>query len=75
MLSTPKILLMILLGFVVWYAIRWFDRLPPRAVRQRDAPAPQPQAAIEDLVACRSCGAYVVASARGCGKTGCPQPL
>jgi len=78
MIAAPKIVLIILLIFVVWYAVRWLNRPVPKAVRRgasRGArSAARPQAAVEDLVACRACGAYVAASARGCGKAGCPRP-
>jgi uncharacterized membrane-anchored protein len=78
MIAAPKIVLIILLIFVVWYAVRWLNRPAPKAVRRgaprgARSPAP-PQATVEDLVACRACGAYVAASARGCGKAGCPLP-
>jgi hypothetical protein len=78
MITVPKLVLLVLLGFAVWYAVRWLNRAPPKFVRHRQVrwPSfrPKPQAAIEDLVACRTCGAYVVAGARGCGKPGCPAP-
>jgi uncharacterized membrane-anchored protein len=78
MIAVPKIVLIVLLMFVVWYAVRWFNRPAPKAMR-RGAPrwarsAAGHQAAVEDLVACRACGAYVAPSARGCGKAGCPRP-
>jgi hypothetical protein len=81
MISVPKIVLIIMVIFAVWYAVRWFNRPAPKAVRRgtnrwaRSAwGAPRPQPAVEDLVACPACGAYVAASARGCGKAGCPRP-
>ena len=43
--------------------------------RRRQSPSPRPQAAVEDLVSCRICGAYVAASAHRCGKADCPQPI
>jgi len=46
--------------------MRWLNRAPTRIVRRREARSPQ--SAIEDLVACRICGAYVAADAAGCGK-------
>ena len=77
MITVPKLVLLVLLAFAVWYAVRWLNRSPPKLVRRRQwrwpSSRPQPQAAIEDLVACRTCGAYVVAGARGCTKPGCPQ--
>ena len=74
MTALPKLVLLILLGFAVWYGMRWLNRAPPKIVRRRQPPAPGPQPAVEDLTACPTCGAYVAASARGCGKPGCPQP-
>jgi uncharacterized membrane-anchored protein len=75
MIALPRLVLIILVMFVVWYAVRWLNRAPTKIVRRQQAPSPQPQQAVEDLTACQTCGAYVVASARGCGKPGCPQPL
>jgi hypothetical protein len=84
MITVPKIVLIILLIFAVWYAVRWFTRPAPKTVRRAPnrwarwaesaSAAARPQAVVEDLVACRACGAYVAASARGCGKAGCPRP-
>ena len=77
MIEIPKLVFILLVGFLVWYAMRWMNGTAPKAPRRDRAPAPgaqQRQAAIEDLVACRACGAYVAASARACGKPGCPQP-
>ena len=74
MIAVPKIVLIVLLIFVVWYAVRWFNRLPPPVARRRPSPSPRPQPAVEDLISCRVCGAYVAAGARGCGKADCPQP-
>ncbi|HLY46001.1 MAG TPA: hypothetical protein VKQ73_10520 [Stellaceae bacterium] len=74
MFEAPKLVFLLLVGFAVWYALRWLNRLPSRPGQRQQAPPPRPrQAAIEDLVACRQCGTYVAAGA-GCGKPGCPQP-
>ena len=73
MIALPKLILLILVAFVAWYAVRWFNRGPaPKVVRRRPASASGPQPAVEDLTACKICGAYVAASARACGKPGCP---
>jgi hypothetical protein len=76
MIAVPKIVLIILVAFAVWYALRWFNRTEPKAVRP-GAGAPGAGSAVsadlEDLVSCRACGAYVAASARSCGKAGCPR--
>jgi hypothetical protein len=74
MIALPKLVLIVLVVFAVWYALRWLNRTPPKVVHQRRAPSPQPQPGVEDLTACQTCGAYVAASARACGKAGCPQP-
>lgn len=73
MFVPTKLILISLLVFAVWYATRWLNRPPAKVARRRPAPSPQPQASIEDLVACPSCGTYVAAGAGGCGRPGCPQ--
>lgn len=41
--------------------------------RQRQEQPTQPdQQQIEDMAACGKCGAYIAASAGGCGRRGCP---
>jgi hypothetical protein len=84
MIAVPKIVLIIMVIFAVWYAVRWFNRPAPKAVRRgpnrwarsaaASASAAGSQGVVEDLVACPACGAYVAANARGCGKAGCPRP-
>ena len=78
MIAVPKLVLLILLVFVVWQAVRWFNRAPPKAVRRGPAgwtrSAARTPPTVEDLVSCRTCGAYVAPNARGCGKAGCPRP-
>jgi len=76
MISVPKLVLIIALIVVVWFAMRWLNRGPSAIARRRRQPPPRAQrpGAIEDLVACRSCGAYVAAGARACGKPACPLP-
>lgn len=71
MIELPKLVLLIVVAFVVWYAKRWWSHVPTRIVRPGQARSPQP--AIQDLVACRVCGAYVAADAASCGKPDCPQ--
>jgi hypothetical protein len=77
MISLPKLILIALVVFAVWYAVRWLNRPPGRPTRARQA-SPRPEAArrveAEDLVACPTCGAYVAQSARSCGKAACPRP-
>ena len=71
MIALPKLVLLILVALGVWFGVRWLNRMPAKILRCREASSPQP--AIQDLVACRVCGAYVAADATGCGKPGCPQ--
>ena len=76
MITLPKLLLIVVLVVAALYAMRWLNRPAPPVPRRRPAASPgRAQPAVEDLTACRVCGAYVAASARGCGKAGCPQPL
>jgi len=78
MIAAPKLVLLILIAFAVWYAVRWFNRNAAKAVRRGAsagaARAARPRQAVEDLVSCRICGAYVAMSARRCAKAGCPRP-
>jgi hypothetical protein len=78
-----RLLLLALVVIAVLYAIRQFNKLRqevrrevprPRPATQRASPRQQSQAAVQDLIACPACGAYVAAKARGCGKAGCPRP-
>jgi hypothetical protein len=74
MIAFPKLILLVVLAVAAWCFVRWFNRAPSGIVRRRPASsAPPRQRAVEDLVACRTCGAYVVADGGGCGKPGCPQ--
>jgi hypothetical protein len=74
MIAVPKLVMIVLVAVAVWYAMRWLNRAPPDIMRRRQSASPGPQQAVEDLTACPTCGAYVAASARGCGKPDCPQP-
>jgi hypothetical protein len=75
MIEVPKLVVILLVGFLVWYALRWMNG-PARGARRRPTPRPRQQAAaIEDLVACRACGTYVASGSGSCGRPGCPQPL
>jgi hypothetical protein len=77
MISFPKLIVIALVVFAVWYAVRWLNRPPGRTPRARQQP-PRSESArrveAEDLVACPTCGAYVAQSARSCGKATCPRP-
>ena len=70
MIEIPKLVLILLIGALVWYAVRWLNRPPAKRGPRRPPPR---QRAIEDLVACDKCGTYVAAGS-GCGRPGCPQP-
>jgi len=72
MIQLPKLVLLILVAFIVWYAMRWRHRAATNIANRRPTPSRQP--AIQDLVACRICGAYVAADAGSCGKADCPYP-
>ena len=72
MIQLPKLVLLVLVAVAVWYAMRWLNRPAQKVARQREASSPRTTAVVEDLTACRVCGAYVAAGARACGKPGCP---
>ena len=74
MFVPTKLLLIALLVLVAWYALRRINRPAPNIARRRPVAPSRPQPAVEDLTACRTCGAYVASSARACGKPACPQP-
>jgi hypothetical protein len=71
MIAVPKLILIALVAFVAWHAMRWWNRTPTKIERRRQAPSPQPR--IQDLIACRVCSSYVAADAGGCGRPDCPQ--
>ena len=74
-LSVPKLVLIIILILAVWYVSRLMNRgaFTLERRRRRAAARPRRQTAIEDLVSCRNCGAYVSPGARNCGRPACPQ--
>jgi hypothetical protein len=71
MIALPKLVVIVVVVFAVWYAMRWWNRPPTKFVRRREASSPQ--GAIQDLVACRICSAYAAADAGACGRPDCPQ--
>jgi hypothetical protein len=75
MITVPKLVLIIILILAVWYVSRAMNRgAATLERRRRRATAPPPgQDAIEDLVPCRACGAYVSPGARDCGRPACPR--
>jgi hypothetical protein len=72
MIQFPKLVLLVLVAVAVWYAMRWLNRPAQKVARQREGASPRATPAVEDLTACRVCGAYVAAGAPACGKPGCP---
>jgi hypothetical protein len=73
-ISLPKLVLIIIMIVAVWYVSRAMNRGASAMERRRSARVrPREQGAIEDLVPCRACGAYVSPGARHCGRPACPQ--
>ena len=78
----PELFLILLVVFAAWHVVKMFNRantrVPPRARGPQVGPQGRPQGQriieAEDLVACKSCGAYIASSARHCGRADCPQP-
>ncbi|MSO85642.1 MAG: hypothetical protein EXR02_04415 [Rhodospirillales bacterium] len=85
-LSLTKILLTIFVILAVWYGWRFFTRfLALKALRERAGDMPKPsarapagaqgQGEAEDMLECRTCGAFIAASRRvACGRKDCPFP-
>ena len=70
----PKLALIILVAIAAWYVRRWlFDSVRHLAAGRPATPPPAPPA-VEDLVACRVCAAYVAAGAPACRRRDCPRP-
>ena len=74
-ISVPKLVLTIILILAVWYVSRVMNRGASSLERRRRRATAPPRGrdAIEDLVPCRACGAYVSPGARDCGRPACPQ--
>jgi hypothetical protein len=80
-ISVPKLVLLVIVILAVWYVSRIVNRGAATVERRRRNAAAGPRGqrahgsgAIEDLVPCRTCGAYVSPGARHCGRPACPQP-
>ena len=85
-LSLAKILLTILVIIAVWAGWRVFTRYQAlKAARERAGEMPkrngrapagaQARVEAEDMVECRTCGAFIAASRRvTCGRKDCPFP-
>lgn len=80
MITVPKLVLIIIVILAVWYVTRAINRGAAALERHRRhaaglrGQAARGQGAIEDLVPCRTCGAYVSPGARHCGRPACPRP-
>jgi hypothetical protein len=75
-ISIPKLILLIVVVLAVWYVSRVVNRGVSVLERRRPKAATRPGGigAVEDLVSCRICGAYISPGARACGRPACPQP-
>lgn len=82
--SITKILFTVAVIAVIWYGFKWVGRMQVQRARAQDGRAPSarakdssdaPKDAIEDMVACATCGDFVAAQgARSCGRDNCPYP-
>jgi hypothetical protein len=74
----PELFIILVVVFAAWHVVKAFNRMqappPPRRRPTQASPGARPMIEAEDLVACKSCGAYIAASARHCGRANCPQP-
>jgi len=74
--SLSKLVVLAVIVAGVWYLFRMLAGPPPQ---KKSAPPPvqdSPRRAkaieAEDMVRCATCGTYVTASARSCGRADCP---
>jgi hypothetical protein len=82
--SLTKILFTVAAIAVIWYGFKWVGRMQDQRERAADRRAKSARAkdssdapadAIEDMVACATCGDFVPAKgARACGRDNCPYP-
>jgi len=72
MFALPKLIILLLVAFAAWYALRRMNG-PPRNLPRR-APRPRRSIQAEDLVLCDVCNAYVAGRAQSCGRPDCPRP-
>jgi hypothetical protein len=79
-LSLSKLVLLAVIVAIVWYGLKYLERVETirRALREelrrRQGAAPrQPPIKAEDLIKCATCGTYVAArGAAPCGRADCP---
>ena len=72
----PELFIILVVVFAAWHVVKKFNEMrPPEPTRRPPGQAQaRPMVEAEDLVNCAVCGTYVAASARNCGRAGCPQP-
>jgi len=79
--SLGKLLVLVAIILAVWYGFKYAARvdairknLREQVARRQQSSAPgRSSRAVEDLVKCPKCGAFVAAEgATNCGKPGCP---
>ena len=72
----PELFIILVVVFAAWHVVKAFNHVRPQTPppRPRARSQARPLIEAEDLVNCRVCGTYIAASARQCGRAGCPQP-
>jgi hypothetical protein len=70
----PELFLILVVVFAAWHVVKMFNRVDAQPPRRQAPPQERRMIEAEDLVACKSCGAYIASSARHCGRADCPQP-
>ncbi len=80
-ISFWKIVVLVAVVAAVWFGFRWLQRLEGERRRREEgksAPASRigraGRSEIEELAACRVCGAFVSPSSNACGRADCPLP-
>lgn len=71
-----KVLLTLALIFLVWFGFKYVSRLAAMKAAKPPAPKPGAKAAeiVQDMEKCPTCGSFVAAGARSCGRSDCPYP-
>jgi hypothetical protein len=77
-----KLLVLAAVIFLVWYGVRWLQRLSrttqklEQAQREQVAQAQAAaSSATQELIACPVCGTYVAPRSPGCDRADCPGAL